>query len=108
MAHQRQGIPQSAQRLFPERGEQPFDLFLVCDNITQFDQAYIKDITNYNCNLFQVAPEHATEIKKTRKLRGIISVPELKCGDGFELLNNLREIVGKNTPLVVYSPLFAA
>ena len=108
MAHQRQGIPQTAQRLFPDRGEQPFDVFLVCDDINQFDQTYIKDIATYNCNIFQVTPEHANEIKKTRKLRGIISVPELKCGNGFQFLNSLREVVGKNTPLVVFSPLFAA
>ena len=108
MAHQRQGIPQSAQRLFPERSEQPFDVFLVCDELKQFDQGYVKDLTAYNCNLFQVAPEHAREIKKTRKLRAIISVPELNSGTGLELLGSLRESIGKNTPLMVFSPLFAA
>jgi hypothetical protein len=108
MAHQRQGIPQSAQRLFPERSEQPFDVFLVCDNISQFDQKYVQDLTGYNCNLFQVAPEAAKDIKKTRKLRAIISVPELKEGNGFELLNSLREVVGKNTPLMVFSTAEAA
>lgn len=108
MAHRRQGIPESAQRLFPERNEQPFDVFLVCDDIHQFDQKYVKDLTAYNCNLFQVTPEHATEIQKTRKLRAIISVPELNCGNGFALLDSLRATVGKNTPLMVFSPLFAA
>lgn len=108
MAHQRKGIPLTAQRLYPERSEQPFDVFLVCDNINQFDAKYVQDLTSYNCNLFQVAPEAAKEIEKTRKLRAIISVPELKCGNGFELLDSLRATVGKNTPLMVFSPLFEA
>ena len=101
-------IPQSAVKLFAERSEQPFDVFLVCDEIGQFDQKYVQDLTAYNCNLYHVTPEHAKEIKKTRKLRAIISVPELKCGNGFELLSSLQETVGKNTPLMVFSPLFAA
>ena len=108
MAHQRKGIPQSAQRLFPERSEQPFDVFLVCDDLNQFDAKYVKDLTAYNCNLFQVTPEHAKEIEKTRKLRAIISVPELSCCDGYALLNSLRETVGKNTPLMVFAPAEAA
>lgn len=108
MAPPKLSIPQSAIKLFPERSEQPFDVFLVCDALEQFDQKYVQDLTAYNCNLYQVTPEHATEIKKTRKLRAIISVPELKNGNGFELLDSLRETVGKNTPLMVFSPLFAA
>lgn len=108
MAPPKLSIPKSAVKLFAERSEQPFDVFLVCDEIGQFDQKYVHDLTAYNCNLYQVTPEHAKEIKKTRKLRAIISVPELKCGDGYGLLNSLREVVGKNTPLMVFAPADAA
>jgi hypothetical protein len=108
MAPPKLSIPQSAVKLFAERSEQPFDVILVCDEIGQFDQKYVQDLTAYNCNLYQVKPEHAKKIKKTRKLRAIVSVPELKCGNGFELLASLRETIGKNTPLMVFSKSMAA
>lgn len=108
MAPPRVGIPKQATKLFPERHEQPFDLFLVSDTLDQFDSKYVQGLTAYNINLFHVTPEHAHEITKTRRLRGIVSVPELNSGNGFQLLTGLRETVGKNTPLLVFSPLFAA
>lgn len=108
MARHRQGIPESAVRLFPERSDQPFDVFLVSDELAQFNPRYVEDLTAYSCNLYHVTPEHAVEITKTRRLRAIVSVPDLKSGNGFELLDGLRANVGKNTPLMVFSPAEAA
>ena len=101
-------VLQYAAKIYPEAAEQPFDVFFVCDTLSQFDEKYLRDMSKYNCNLYHVLPEKAERIEKNRKLRAIISVPELKCGNGFALLDGLRTHIGKNTPLMIYSSPQAA
>lgn len=83
--------------------KKPYTIYLVCDDISQFDSKFVSELGE-SCNIIPVKPQEAGSIKKNRALRGVISVPELSVGCGFKLLSGLREILGRNTPLMVFVP----
>lgn len=85
--------------------KKPYNIYLVCDDISQFDSKFIEDLNQTNCNIIPIRPEDCESIKKNRALKGVISVPDLSVGCGFKLLDSLREFLGRNIPLMVFAPL---
>lgn len=85
--------------------KKPYNIYLVCDDIAQFEEKFLRDLSFSNCNIIQIAPNEAPSIKKNRALKAIISVPELSTGCGFRFLSSLRKILGSNIPMMVFAPV---
>lgn len=90
----------------PSSTKKPYNIYLICDDLTQFDQKFLNDLSLSNCNVIPVSPNDApSSIKKNRALKAVISVPEISTGCGFRFLSSLRKILGNNVPMMVFAPV---